>query len=48
MGQHIALYVNAQTRMLDSEGEAAIRRLLHEAEHVGLIPEREAPLFAYE
>lgn len=48
MGQHITLYVNAQTRTLDSEGETAIRHLLHQAQQVGLIPERKQPIFAYE
>ncbi len=48
MNQHIALYVNTQTQMLDTEGEAAIRKLYDEASQVGLIPERKQSLFAYE
>lgn len=48
MDRHIELYVNEQTRMLDSEGEAAIRKLFDQARQSGLIPHRKQPLFAYE
>lgn len=48
MNQHIALYVNAQTRALDPEGVAAIRKLFNEARQAGLIPDRKQPIFAYE
>lgn len=48
MNQHIALYVNDQTRFLDPEGLAAIRKLFDQARQVGLIPKGKLSLFAYE
>ncbi len=44
--QHIDLYVNAFTRDLGDEGEAAVRGLFRRAAAAGLIPESDAPLFA--
>ncbi|MDQ3702545.1 MAG: 1,4-dihydroxy-6-naphthoate synthase [Chloroflexota bacterium] len=46
MRQHIALYVNRFTTDYGAEGEGAIRHLLHTAEHLGIIPHSDQPLFA--
>ena len=45
MRQHIALYVNDFTRDYGPAGEAAIHHLLSTAEHLGVIPRSEQPLF---
>ena len=45
MRQHIALYVNDFTRNYGPEGEAAIAYLLATAEHLGLVPHQEKPLY---
>lgn len=42
---HIDLYVNAWSRDVGTEGEAAVRRLLGEAHDIGLVPELPADLF---
>lgn len=42
---HIDLYVNAWSRDVGTEGEAAVRRLLGEAHDIGLVPEPPADLF---
>lgn len=45
MRQHIALYVNDFTRDYGPAGQAAIEHLLSTAEHLGVIPKSEQPLF---
>jgi len=45
MFQHIDLYVNRYTVSLGTDGRAAITRLFNEAEHLGLIPPINKPLF---
>ncbi len=42
---HIELYVNRWSRDVGADGEAAVRRLLHEAHAIGLIPPAPAELF---
>jgi 5,8-dihydroxy-2-naphthoate synthase len=46
MRQHIALYVNDFTRDYGPDGEAAIRHLLETAEHLGVVPHSDQPIFA--
>ncbi|MEK6743164.1 MAG: 1,4-dihydroxy-6-naphthoate synthase [Nitrospirota bacterium] len=46
MKSHIGLYVNDFSRDLGEEGVAAVERLFAEAEHRGIFPHSEMPLFA--
>jgi 1,4-dihydroxy-6-naphthoate synthase len=45
MRQHIALYVNEFSRNYGTEGEAAIAHLLTTAEHLGIVPPSDRPLY---
>jgi 1,4-dihydroxy-6-naphthoate synthase len=48
MKNHIALYVNDFSLDLGQEGLAAVRRLLNEAEAIGIVPRSDKPLLAEE